>query len=188
MKENIAREIKPLLRLLVPTVCHGCVFDCPGQLDHDVCMDPETIGAFGKLFPESWERLKIKTLVQDGDLVRDVMMENMVEEEGDIFDKVLEVATHNLSDREGGYTHKELRKEFRLVYKDMVLQKRLLNKSQEHKRIMKTVEELRERHEDFSFEEALDEAVRLRRRMLDDMVPEPDDLEAVEDLDDVGRM
>ena len=32
----------------------------------------------------------------------------------------------------------------------------------------------------------LDEAVRLRRRMLDDMVPEPDDLEAVEDLDDVG--
>ena len=51
---------------------------------------------------------------------------------------------------------------------------------------MKTVEELRERHEDFSFEEALDEAVRLRRRMLDDMVPEPDDLEAVEDLDDVG--
>ena len=75
-----------------------------------------------------------------------------------------------------------------MVYKDMVLQKRLLNKSQEHKRIMKTVEELRERHEDFSYEEALDEAVRLRRRMLDDMVPEPDDLEAVEDLDDVERV
>ena len=109
-------------------------------------------------------------------------------EEEDIFDKVLEVATHNLRAREGEYTHKELRKEFRMVYKDMVLQKRLLNKSQEHKRIMKTVEELRERHEDFSFEEALDEAVRLRRRMLDDMVPEPDDLEAVEDLDDVERV
>ena len=83
------------------------------------------------------------------------------EEEEDIFDKVLEVATHNLSGYEGGYTHKELQKEFRMVYKDMVLQKRLLNKSQEHKRIMKTVEELRERHEDFSYEEALDEAVRL---------------------------
>ena len=110
------------------------------------------------------------------------------EEEEDIFDKVLEVATHNLSGYEGGYTHKELQKEFRMVYKDMVLQKRLLNKSQEHKRIMKTVEELRERHEDFSYEEALDEAVRLRRRMLDDMVPEPDDLEAVEDLDDVERV
>ena len=81
VKENIAREIKPLLRLLVPTVCHGCVFDCPGQLDHDVCMDPETIGAFGKLLSEAWERLKIKTLVQDGDLVRDVMMENMVDED-----------------------------------------------------------------------------------------------------------
>jgi hypothetical protein len=114
--------------------------------------------------------------------------EEDAKEEEDIFDKVLEVATHNLSGYEGGYTHKELQNEFRMVYKDMVLQKRLLNKSQEHKRIMKTVEELRERHEDFSYEEALDEAVRLRRRMLDDMVPEPDDLEAVEDLDDVERV
>ena len=35
------------------------------------------------------------------------------EEEEDIFDKVLEVATHNLTDCEGGYTQKELRKEFR---------------------------------------------------------------------------
>ena len=87
-------------------------------------------------------------------------------EEEDIFDKVLQVATHNLSGSEGGYTHKELRKEFRLVYKDMVLQKRLLNKSRVHKRIMKTVGELRELHPDFSFTEALDEAVRLRRRIL----------------------
>ena len=71
--------------------------------------------------------------------------------------------------------------EFRRVYKDMVLQKRMLNKSKDHKRIMKTVEELRERHEDFTFEEALDEAVRLRRRILDNMVPGPDD---VQDSDD----
>ena len=73
--------------------------------------------------------------------------------------------------------------EFRRVYIDMVLQKRMLNKSKEHKRIMKTVEELRERHEDFTFEEALDEAVRLRRRMLDNMVPGPDDVQDSDDPD-----
>ena len=73
--------------------------------------------------------------------------------------------------------------EFRRVYKDIVLQKRMLNKSKEHKRIMKTVEELRERHEDFTFEEALDEAVRLRRRMLDNMVPGPDDVQDSDDPD-----
>ena len=101
--------------------------------------------------------------------------EEDVAEDYDIFDKVLQLAKQNLAGSEEEATHRDLQREFRRVYKDMVLQKRMLNKSEEHKRIMKTVEELRERHEDFTFEEALDEAVRLRRRMLDNMVPVPDD-------------
>ena len=101
--------------------------------------------------------------------------EEDVAEDYDIFDKVLQLAKQNLAGSEEEATHRDLQREFRRVYKDMVLQKRMLNKSEEHKRIMKTVEELRERHEDFTFEEALDEAVRLRRRMLDNMVSVPDD-------------
>ena len=96
-------------------------------------------------------------------------------EDYDIFDKVLQLAKQNLAGSEEEATHRDLQREFRRVYKDMVLHKIMLNKSEEHKRIMKTVEELRERHEDFTFEEALDEAVRLRRQMLDNMVPVSDD-------------
>ena len=83
------------------------------------------------------------------------------------------MAERKVASREEVTTHTDLQKEFRELYKETVLRKRLLNKSSDHKRIMKTVDELRERHEDFSFEEALDEAVRLRRKMLDDMVPAP---------------
>ena len=104
----------------------------------------------------------------------------------DIFDKALKIANQNTANRKGEFTHKDLQKEFRRVYKDMVLQKRMLNKSEEHKRIMKTVGELRERHEDFTFEEALDEAVRLRCRMLNNMVPEPVD-RPDEDDSDIGE-
>ena len=119
--------------------------------------------------------------VTEEELDVDSEEEEDVGEEYDIFDKVLELAKQNLADSKEKATHRDLQMEFRRVYKDMVLQKRMLNKSKEHKRIMKTVEELRERHEDFTFEEALDEAVRLRRRILDNMVPGPDD---VQDSDD----
>ena len=95
------------------------------------------------------------------------------DDEGDIFEDILRMAERKVASREEDSTHTDLQKEFREIYKEAVLQKRLLNKSSDHKRIMKTVQELRERHEDFTFEEALDEAVRLRRRMLDDMVPAP---------------
>ena len=94
-------------------------------------------------------------------------------DEGDIFDDILRMAERNVASREEDTTHTDLQKEFREIYKETVLRKRLLNKSSDHKRVMKTVDELRERHEDFSFEEALEEAVRLRRQMLDDMVPVP---------------
>ena len=91
-------------------------------------------------------------------------------DEGDIFEDILRMAEREVGSGEDT-THADLQNKFREVYKETVLQKRLLNKSSDHKRIMKTVEELRERHEDFTFEEALDEAVRLRRKMLDAMVP-----------------
>lgn len=102
----------------------------------------------------------------------------------DIFDLILEQAQELVADTEDKATQKDLQRAFRRIYKDLILKKQLLNKSKHHKRIMKTVKEVRDRHEDFSFEEALDEGLRLRRRMLDEMVPAQSDSQ--DDTDDDG--
>ena len=69
VKEDIAREMSPLLTALIPKVCHGCMFDSPGQLDHDMCLSDDEVSCFHKLFAEAWRRIDLKSLVRETMLV-----------------------------------------------------------------------------------------------------------------------
>ena len=87
------------------------------------------------------------------------------------FDFILQETYNKFKDRKN-IPHEEVKRMFRHLYKEYVLFFRKLRKSKTHKRIMATVNGVRLMYDDFDFEEALVEAVRLRRKLFDDLVPE----------------
>ena len=87
------------------------------------------------------------------------------------FDFILQETYNKFKDRKN-IPHEEVKRMFRHLYKEYVLFFRKLRKSKTHKRIMATVNGVRLMYDDFDFEEALVEGVRLRRKLFDDLVPE----------------
>ena len=90
------------------------------------------------------------------------------------FDNILQEARNQL-DEEEEPSNEQYKRIFRQLYKKYVLFYKLLRKSETHRKIMATVNEVKERDGDFDFEEALVEGVRLRRKLLDSMVPALED-------------
>ena len=113
------------------------------------------------------------SMVDDDEDLDDKALVNTHDNTDDVFNDVLTQTYKDMNSNEE-LTHKELKKAFRETYKSLVMFTRRLRKSHTHKQIMKTVNEVKERAGDFSFIEALEEGVRLRRLLLDDMVPSPD--------------
>ena len=75
VKEDIAREMRPLLTALIPKVCHGCMWNFPSQLDHDICLGDDKVSCFHKLFVEAWSRIDLESLV------RETMLMEIINEE-----------------------------------------------------------------------------------------------------------
>ena len=95
------------------------------------------------------------------------------------FDFILQETYNKLKDRKN-IPHEEVKRMFRHLYKEYVLFSRKLRKSKIHKKIMATVNRVRLVNDDFDFEEALVEGVRLRRQLFDDLVPEEENDEESE--------
>ena len=86
------------------------------------------------------------------------------------FDYILDEAREKLNQAENP-TDELFRHLFRGEYRRYVILLRHLRKSETHKKIMATVKEVKYRDGDFEYNEALDEGIRLRRKLLDRMVP-----------------
>ena len=86
------------------------------------------------------------------------------------FDYILDEAREKLNQAENP-TDELFRHIFRSEYRRYVILLRHLRKSETHKKIMATVKDVKYRDGDFEYNEALDEGIRLRRKLLDRMVP-----------------
>ena len=87
-----------------------------------------------------------------------------------VFEHILDEARDKLNQAEDP-TDELFRDLFRREYRKHVILFRHMRKSATHKKIMATVNEVKQRDGDFEFNEALDEGIRLRRKLLDRMVP-----------------
>ena len=87
-----------------------------------------------------------------------------------VFEHILDEARDKLNQDEDP-TDELFRDLFRREYRKHVILFRHMRKSATHKKIMATVNEVKQRDGDFEFNEALDEGIRLRRKLLDRMVP-----------------
>ena len=73
---------------------------------------------------------------------------------------------------------KEFKKMFRHVFICFEIHRKQMVKSPSYLKIKDTIGEVRDRYDNFEYEEVVTEAVRLRRKLLDDMVPSVAEYEA----------
>ena len=73
---------------------------------------------------------------------------------------------------------KEFKKMFRKVFICFEIHRKQMMKSPSYLKIKDTIGEVRDRYDNFEYEEVVTEAVRLRRKLLDDMVPSVAEYEA----------
>ena len=69
----------PLLNAMIPRICHGCIYDCPSQRDHDVCLLADDEERLLKIYSEAWSMLNLKDRILES-MLSDVNISNNTEE------------------------------------------------------------------------------------------------------------